>query len=83
MKNTEKTLSQVIAQRRSTPSFEGEPIPPADLKQILLAGLSAPSGYNMQPWRFIVVSSPEQKRRLRAASYNQAKIGRASCRERV
>jgi nitroreductase len=78
MKNTEKTLSQVIAQRRATPSFEGEPIPPADLKQILLAGLSAPSGYNLQPWRFIVVESPEQKRRLRAASYNQAKVEEAS-----
>ena len=32
----------------------------------------------MQPWRFIVVQSPEQKRRLRAASYNQAKVEEAS-----
>lgn len=74
----EKTLSEAIAERRSTPSFDGEPIPAEDLKRILEAGLAAPSGYNMQPWRFIVVQSPEQKKRLRAASYNQAKVEEAS-----
>jgi nitroreductase len=74
----EKTLTQAIAQRRATPSFDGAPIPDADLKRILEAGLHAPSGYNMQPWRFVVVRSPEQRRRLRAASFNQAKVEEAS-----
>jgi nitroreductase len=78
MAKIKKTLSQAIADRRATPSFDGTPIPPEDLRQILDAGLHAPSGYNMQPWRFIVVQSPEQKRRLRAASYNQAKVEEAS-----
>ena len=73
-----KTLSQAIAERRATPSFDGRPIPSEDLKQILEAGLAAPSGYNLQPWRFIVVQSPEQKKRLRSASYNQAKVEEAS-----
>jgi nitroreductase len=75
---TEKSLLQAIRERRATPSFDGEPIPANDLRQILDAGLSAPSGYNMQPWRFIVVQQEEQKRRLRAASYNQAKVEEAS-----
>ena len=75
---TVKTLAQAIAERRATPSFDGEPVPPADLKKILQAGLAAPSGYNMQPWRFVVVQSSEQKKKLRAASYNQAKIEEAS-----
>src|ERR1700734_1797941 len=78
MKKPEKTLAEAISGRRSTPSFDGSPMPPEDLKQIIQAGLSAPSGYNMQPWRFIVVQSPEQKKRLRAASYNQAKVEEAS-----
>ena len=73
-----KTLAQAIEERRATPSFDGEAISPEDLKQILEAGLQAPSGYNVQPWRFIVVQSPEQKKRLRAASYNQAKVEEAS-----
>ncbi len=73
-----KTLRQAIQERRATPSFDGAPIPAEDLKQILDAGLHAPSGYNMQPWRFIVVQSPEQKKRLRSASYNQGKVEEAS-----
>ena len=75
---TEKTLSRAIAERRASPSFDGSPIPDADLKGILQAGLQSPSGYNLQPWRFIVVRSPEQKKKLRAASYNQAKVEEAS-----
>lgn len=74
----EKGLSQAIAQRRATPSFDGSPLPEGDLKRILEAGLQAPSGYNMQPWRFVVVRSEEQKRRLRGASFNQAKVEEAS-----
>jgi nitroreductase len=74
----EKSLSQAILDRRATPSFDGSPIPPEDLRKILDAGLSAPSGYNIQPWRFIVVQSEEQKKRLRAASYNQGKVEEAS-----
>jgi nitroreductase len=78
MTKIKKTLSQAIQERRATPSFDGSPIPAEDLKQILDAGLSAPSGYNMQPWRFIVVQSAEQKKKLRAASYNQGKVEEAS-----
>ena len=78
MLTPQKSLAQAIRDRRATPSFDGEPIPASDLRQILDAGLHAPSGYNMQPWRFIVVQHPEQKKRLRAASYNQAKVEEAS-----
>ena len=78
MKKSEKTLERAIAERRASPSFDGTPIPPEDLRRILDAGLHAPSGYNIQPWRFVVVQSPEQKKRLRAASYNQAKVEEAS-----
>lgn len=74
----EKSLSQAIKDRRATPSFDGAPIPPEDLRKIIAAGLTAPSGYNIQPWRFIVVQSEDQKRRLRAASYNQGKVEEAS-----
>ncbi len=76
--DTEKTLSRAIAERRASPSFDEIPIPDADLLKILQAGLSAPSSYNLQPWRFIVVRSAEQKKRLRGASYNQAKVEEAS-----
>jgi len=73
-----KPLEQAIRERRSTPSFDGEPMPAGDVRKIVEAGLLAPSGFNLQPWRFVVVESAEQKRRLRLASYNQAKVEEAS-----
>ena len=78
MAHQEKSLSAVIRNRRATPSFDGSPMPAEDLKRIIDAGLHAPSGYNLQPWRFIVVQSLEQKKKLRAASYNQGKVEEAS-----
>ncbi|MEO6983376.1 MAG: nitroreductase family protein [Edaphobacter sp.] len=78
MAKIKKTLRQAIYERRATPSFDGTPIPAEDLHQILDAGLHAPSGFNIQPWRFVVVQSLEQKKRLRAASYNQGKVEEAS-----
>jgi nitroreductase len=74
----EKSLAEAIRERRATPSFDGSPIPEEDLRRILEAGLSAPSEHNVQPWRFVVVQSEEQKRRLRAAAYNQARLEEAS-----
>lgn len=73
-----KTLEEVIRTRRSTPSFDGAEMPPDDLRRILEAGLAAPSGYNVQPWRFIAVQSAEQKRKLRGACFNQAKVEEGS-----
>ena len=78
MTKNKKTLSQAIQERRATPSFDGAPLPAEDLRQILDAGLHAPSGYNLQPWRFVVVQSAEQKKKLRGASYNQGKVEEAS-----
>lgn len=75
---TEKTLSEVLHERRATPHFDSTPIPNEDLKKIIDAGLEAPSGYNLQPWRFIVVRDPEQRKRLQAAAMGQPKVGEAS-----
>jgi nitroreductase len=74
----EKTLSQILRDRRATPSFDGSPIENADLERILSAGLQSPSAYNLQPWRIIVVRSDDGKQRLRSACYNQGKVEEAS-----
>jgi nitroreductase len=73
----EKTLSQAIKDRRATPSFLPDRVPENDLRKILEAGLSAPSAYNLQPWRFVVVRDAEQRARLRQAAMNQPKVEEA------
>jgi len=74
----EKLLSEAIRERRATPSFEDVPIHSADLEKIVRAGLAAPSAYNLQPWRFVVVRDREQKVKLREAAFGQAKVEEAS-----
>ncbi len=73
----ERLLSEVLLERRATPSFDSSPVPDDDLATIIKAGVESPSGYNLQPWRFVVVRSPEQKRRLREAAMGQPKVEEA------
>jgi len=73
----EQPFTRAIEQRRATDHFEDTPLPVEDLAAILRAGLEAPSGYNLQPWRFVVVQDAEQKKRLREAAMNQPKVEEA------
>jgi nitroreductase len=47
---------EAIYKRRSVRNFTGDPIPREDLEKIVDAGRLAPSGNNLQPWEFIVVT---------------------------
>jgi len=73
----EKPLSELVRLRRATDSFAAEPISAGDLEEILRAGLEAPSSYNLQPWRFVVVRDRSQRRKLRMAAMNQQKVEEA------
>lgn len=59
---------QAILTRRSIRRFEEKPIPRPVLEMILQAGYHAPSGHNMQTWRFTVVEDGEKIRRLKEAT---------------
>jgi len=54
-------------------------MPREELEQILQAGLEAPSSYNLQPWRFVVVRDQEQRRKLRIAAMNPGRTRMGSC----
>jgi nitroreductase len=63
-----------ILQRRSIKNFKPDPIDPALLRQLIELTIAAPSSYNIQDWRIIVVQSPEQRAALGAACFNQPQI---------
>jgi nitroreductase len=63
-----------ILQRRSIKNFKPDPIDPALLRQLLELTVAAPSSFNIQDWRIIVVQSPEQRTALGAACFNQPQI---------
>lgn len=50
-----------IATTRSMRRLEPDPVPPELIRKILEAGTAAPSGGNMQRWRFLVVTDPNVK----------------------
>ena len=47
---------EAIRKRRSVRKYTGDPIPREDLESIVDAGRLAATGYNRQPWDFIVVT---------------------------
>ena len=56
---------EALLTRRSVRRYKPDPISEQDLKEILEAGLYAPSGVNLQPWYFVAVRSPEGLARIR------------------
>jgi len=70
-------LKESIEQRRSARAFNREPVPPETLREVLRLGTRAPSGFNLQPWRFIVVSKRANRQKLQACAFNQRQIGEA------
>lgn len=59
---------EMMQRRRTVRHFSNRPVPREIIADCLLAAGSAPSGANMQPWHFVVVSDAEVKRRIRAAA---------------
>ncbi len=54
--------------RRTVRDFADTPVPRELIEACLRAAGSAPSGANQQPWRFVAVSEPAVKRRIREAA---------------
>lgn len=57
-----------MSRRRSVRDFSDRPVPRAVIEDCLRTAGFAPSGANLQPWHFAVVSSPELKTRIRRAA---------------
>jgi len=54
-------LFEIIRTTRSMRRLKPDTVPPALIRQILEAATCAPSGGNMQTWRFMVVTDPAVK----------------------
>ncbi|HET7187634.1 MAG TPA: nitroreductase family protein [Gemmatimonadaceae bacterium] len=74
---TEITAVDAALSRRSIRQYAPTAIAEADLRELLRLAGRAPSAYNVQPWRFIVVQDDDLKARLAEAAYGQQQILRA------
>lgn len=58
-------LKVVIESRRSIRKFQPDPVPDEYIQELLEAARLAPSGNNIQPWKFVVIKSPESREKLK------------------
>lgn len=77
IQQTVLTVSQAAEQRRSIRKYEPTPISRAHLDEILRLTSLAPSPWNVQPWRFVVVEDAATKAKLQEAAYGQPQVGSA------
>lgn len=75
----EQSVIQVMKERGSVRKYQpGVEIPPATLKTIIEAAGSAPSAWNLQHWKFVVIQNQDNKNRILPAAYNQQQVADAS-----
>ena len=68
MKARAADFYQEMRRRRTVRQFSSRSVPRQVIEDCLRAAGTAPSGANLQPWHFVVVSNPQVKRQIREAA---------------
>jgi nitroreductase len=63
-----RAFCDTLRLRRSVREFSSDPVPDEVIELAIEAAASAPSGANMQPWKFVVVRDADVKREIRVAA---------------
>lgn len=72
---TQMTLEEAMRTRHSVRKYKrGVIIPEAELNEILALTATAPSSWNLQHWRFLVVTEQANKDRLLPIAFNQEQV---------
>jgi len=73
-------FNKIITERRSIKNYDPSvKINREEMEEILTLATRAPSSVNMQPWRFLVIESPEAKAKLAPlARFNQTQVETSS-----
>lgn len=72
IKRSESFYNQV-KQRRTVRDFSDKPVSKEVIENCIRAAGTAPSGANLQPWHFVVVSDPKIKKQIRIAAEEEEK----------
>lgn len=73
MRSRALSFLAMMQRRRTVREFSDQPVPLDIIEAALAAAGTAPSGANLQPWHFVVVSGAETKRRIRIAAEAEEK----------
>ena len=58
------TFLRIVRYTRSLRRFKPDPVPDAEIDKIIEAARWAPSGFNQQPWEFVIVKNPELRKKI-------------------
>ncbi len=61
-------LFELLSKRRTVREYSDRDVPLELIEKAIATAGTAPSGANMQPWRFVVVRDPEIKKKIREAA---------------
>jgi len=68
-------LLELVKARRSIRRFKPDQIPDEYIDKIIDAAHWAPSGFNQQPWEFVVIKNPELKKQISNYCKEQLLLG--------
>ena len=72
-------VTQAIQNRRSIKHYDPEHrMSDAEVRRLLEAAMQAPTAFNIQHWRFLVISDPEVRKQIREVAWDQAQVTDAS-----
>ncbi len=72
-------VSQAITTRRAVKWYDPEHrMSAGEIEQLMSLAMHAPTAFNIQNWRFVLVQDPELRKQVRAASWDQAQVTDAS-----
>lgn len=70
---------EAIEKRRAVKHFDpAHRLTAAEIRQLLELAMKSPTAFNIQHWRFVVVSDPALRRQIRAVAWDQAQVTDAS-----
>ena len=62
-----------LSTRRTIRDFSDKPVDREVIENCIKTAGTAPSGANMQPWHFVLISNPKIKKQIRVAAENEEK----------
>ncbi len=72
-------VTQAITERRSVKVFDPQHrMSEQEINQLMSLAMLSPTAFNIQNWRFVMVTDPVLRQQIRAASWNQAQVEEAS-----
>jgi nitroreductase len=72
-------VSQAIVERRSIKAYDPHhKMTEQEIAKLMSLAMLSPTAFNIQNWRFVVVTDPVLRQQIRAVSWNQAQVEEAS-----